>query len=126
MTFAEYTEAANRATLVSIQVETVAGVEAVEEIAAVPGIDCIFIGLSDLAVDLGMAGRWTDAVVSEQVDRVISACETHGVALGVPAVDPAMAAEYAARGARFLAAGDSSLFARAVTDFVREVRQSNE
>lgn len=125
MPFAEYTEAANRATLVIIQVETAAGVAAVDAIAAVPGIDCVFIGLSDLAVDLGVAGQLDAGSVAEAVDRVIAACQANGVAIGVPVVDAEMAARLHARGARFLAAGDAGLFGRAVTSFVREVRPSS-
>jgi len=50
---AEYIEDANRGVVCVIQIETRESVSNVESIAAIPGVDCLFIGLSDLSVDLG-------------------------------------------------------------------------
>lgn len=50
---AAYLARARAATAIGVMIETVAGLNAVEEIAAVPGLDFIFVGAGDLAVALG-------------------------------------------------------------------------
>jgi 2-keto-3-deoxy-L-rhamnonate aldolase RhmA len=110
--------------LVMLQIESVRAVSAVEEIAAVEGIDCLFIGLTDLSVDLGYPGLYDHRAVEEQVERILSAAVARGLVVGVPVANAAMAQSYAARGVRILAGGDIGLFAAGVTNFVREVRPS--
>jgi len=120
----EYVDAANRSTLVVVQVESVAAVDHAAQIAAVPGIDCVFIGLSDLSVDLDLAGQWDHPVVAEHVDNVLAACTASGVAVGVPVVTSAMGREYMKLGARFIATGDVTVFGRAMQAFVEGVKPS--
>ena len=120
----EFTEAANRATFVSVQIESVQAVRNASEIAAVQGIDCILAGLSDLTVDLGVAGEWNHPSVVELAMEIKAACDAHGVAFGVPAPDTDFAAAYLERGARFIAGGDVGIFGRAMRAFVEGVRAS--
>ena len=122
----EFTEAANRATFVSVQIESVEGVRNARSIAAVPGIDCILAGLSDLTVDLGVSGEWEHPTVVSHAMQIKSACDANGIAFGVPAPDIGFAARYLARGARLIAAGDVGLFGRAMRAFVEGVRQSGD
>jgi len=124
MSLAEFVPAANAATFVSVQVETVASVDNVESIAAVEGVDCLFIGLSDLSVDLDLPGQWDHPDVLEQVARVQAACDANGVACGVPVPDAGFAAGFMDRGARFIATGDVGVLGRAMRSFVEEVRRS--
>ncbi len=56
MSLPEYIDAANQSTLVIVQIESVEGVARADEIAAVEGVDCVFVGLSDLSVRLGVPG----------------------------------------------------------------------
>ena len=120
----EFTEAANRGTFVSVQLESVQAVRNAPAIAAVPGIDCILAGLSDLTVDLGVAGQWDHSSVVAQAMEIMAACDVHGIAFGVPAPDIGFAARYLQRGARFIAGGDVGLFGRAMRAFVEGVRTS--
>ena len=107
----EFTEAANRATFVSVQVESLEGVRNVGSIAAVPGIDCILAGLSDLTVDLGvLRGVGSPFGCVSCAMEISAACDANGIAFGVPAPDPDFAARYLARGARLIAAGDVGVF----------------
>mgnify|MGYP002624476093 CR=1 FL=1 len=125
MSYAEYVGPANEAKVVIIQIESVAGVERVEEIAAVQGIDCLFIGLTDLSVNLGVPGEYTHPEVEKCVTRTIAAAADHGIAVGVPAVDPEMAKSYIDKGARFVGTGDTGLFGSSVRSFVEGTRKSN-
>lgn len=52
-----YTQQSNRDTLVCVQIEDVAGLRNLEEIAAVPGVDVVFVGPSDLSQSLGVPGQ---------------------------------------------------------------------
>jgi 4-hydroxy-2-oxoheptanedioate aldolase len=59
-------------TVVAVQVETVAGLDAVAEIAAVPGVDLVFIGPGDLGIGLQAAGR--PEPITEAIETILSAC----------------------------------------------------
>ncbi|MDH3208439.1 MAG: aldolase/citrate lyase family protein [Gemmatimonadota bacterium] len=62
--------------LAIIQIETVEGVENIEEIVSVPGVGVIFIGPSDLSASMGYPPA---AEVEEAIQRVLSACLAQGV-----------------------------------------------
>lgn len=124
MSLGEFVPAANRSTFVSVQIETVAAVRNVEAIAGVNGLDCLFVGLSDLSVDLDLPGQWDHPDVLEQVALVQDACDAHGVACGVPVPDAALARTFLERGVRLIATGDVGILGRAMRDFVEEVRAS--
>jgi len=93
-------------------VETQAGVEALEEIVQVPGIDGVYIGPNDLALGCGH-GRSTyrDSVEVERlIQHIISTCRAAGVVAGLHCSDAEMAVHWAERGARLLTVGhDTSL-----------------
>ncbi|MBS1698744.1 MAG: HpcH/HpaI aldolase/citrate lyase family protein [Actinobacteria bacterium] len=98
----------------TVQIETAAGVEAAAEIAAVDGVDAVFVGPSDLAASLGLLGRQTHPDVVAAVERVFAAVTAAGTPVGVNAFDPATADAYIAAGASFVAVGaDVALLARA-------------
>lgn len=73
-------ESANAETLLIAQIETTAGVENVDRIAAVEGIDVLWIGHFDLTNSLGIPGQFTHPDYQQAVDRVIAACRRHGKA----------------------------------------------
>jgi len=96
-----------------VQIETAAGVDAAAEIAAVGGIDGIFIGPSDLAASMGLLGEQTHPDVVDAVGRAFDAVRAAGKPVGVNAFDPAVAQSYIDGGADFIAVGaDVSLLAR--------------
>lgn len=96
-----------------VQVETAEGVEAAAGIAAVDGIDGVFVGPSDLAASMGVLGRQTDPTVAAAVRRAFDAVRAAGKPVGVNAFDPAIAQEYLDAGASFVLVGaDVALLAR--------------
>lgn len=81
--------AANARTTVFIQIETAEGVDNAGEIAALPGVDCLWVGHFDLSVSLGIPGEFDNPKFQTAIDRVVAAARKHGKALGrlVPTVE---------------------------------------
>lgn len=101
-------------TSLTVQIETAAGVEAAAEIAAVDGVDAVFVGPSDLSASMGLLGQQTHPEVVAAVERVFVAAKDAGTPVGVNAFDPAAADAYLAAGADFVAVGaDVAMLARA-------------
>ena len=73
----EIIQSANDETLLIAQIETARGLDNVEEIAAVPGIDALWIGLYDLTLSLGIPGQMNHPDVLAATDRVFAACHAH-------------------------------------------------
>lgn len=96
-----------------VQIETAEGVENAAEIAAVDGVDGVFVGPSDLAASLGLLGEQTHPEVTAAVRRAFEGVRSVGKPVGVNAFDPAVAQDYVDAGARFLLVGaDVGLLAR--------------
>lgn len=74
---------ANAETLVMVQIETAAGLEAAEEIAAVDGVDVLWIGQFDLTASLGIPGQLDTDRFREAVARVLAAARDEGKHVGM-------------------------------------------
>ncbi|WP_166875915.1 HpcH/HpaI aldolase/citrate lyase family protein [Salinibacterium sp. ZJ450] len=97
---ADYLATANDSLLAIAMVETREGLERVDEIAAVDGLDLIFIGPTDLAASLGTAAG--SAEHRAAIGRIIEATLAAGKHVGIHCADAAQAAEYEASGVRLL------------------------
>ena len=73
-----YMAEANASTLLIPQCETAGCLEHIEEIAAVEGVDGIFIGPFDLSIALGIPGQFGDPLLTEGIERVRRACAAAG------------------------------------------------
>lgn len=93
-----YARFANRNVLVIILVENQEGVDNVEEIAAVPGIDVIYIGVNDLSYSLGHGGQMEHPVVTEAIARIVAAAKKNGVPVGRPGGSPEAIRRYMEEG----------------------------
>jgi len=101
-------------TLVIAQIESAAAVAAVDEIAAVDGVDVLFIGPRDLSHDLGVPGDTTALAFVEALETVLAAGKRHHKACGLLVTDGAAAAKRVEQGWTFVAIGsDSTLLAAA-------------
>jgi 2-keto-3-deoxy-L-rhamnonate aldolase RhmA len=76
---------ANEEILLIAQIETARGVENVDAIAAVDGIDVLWIGHFDLTNSLGIPGQFSHPAYLEAVERVLEACRAHNKAPGIMA-----------------------------------------
>lgn len=107
----------------AIQIETLAALESVEEIARVPGVDVLFVGPRDLSHALGIPGQMDHPTFREALGRVSRAAEAAGVAAGILAGSAEAAARYADEGFTFLAVGsDSTSLATAARGTVHSFR----
>jgi len=112
-----YPKWANDNVMVIVIVERAAGVESIEEIAAVPGVDVIFIGLNDLSYSLGVPGQLQAPAMKAAVERVMSAAKKHNIPVGGPG-GPADIKRMIAEGYRFIQGpSDLSLLQTAARDF---------
>ena len=112
-----YFEQSDAEMCVLVQVESVKGLENLEAIAAVEGVDGIFFGPADLAASMGSLGKPGEprvkSALSEGIARVIKAQKAAGILVS----DRALARDYLAMGARFVAVGvDTALLVRAASD----------
>jgi 2-keto-3-deoxy-L-rhamnonate aldolase RhmA len=84
--------AANERTTLFAQIETRQGVENADALAAIPGVDCLWIGHFDLSCSLGIPGQFEHKDFTDAVAAVAKACRKHDKALGrlVPTVEEAV------------------------------------
>ena len=115
-------ERMNRELLVFAMVETAAGVENADAIAAVDGIDLLWIGHGDLTTSLGIPGRFDDQRYLDALAAIIDAARAHGKALGMLAVSADEGRQLAADGFDCVAFADRALYDRALREAHAAVR----
>jgi 2-keto-3-deoxy-L-rhamnonate aldolase RhmA len=121
----EKMDAAMRRTLVLPIIETPAGVLAADAIAAVPGIDVLFLGNFDLTSFMGIPAQFGHERYLAAVHAVAAAAKAQGKHAGFVAGDEASAAQYLAWGYRMLAFGiDLQLYQRALAAGISAVKAS--
>ncbi len=109
--------------LVVVQIESVAAVAAADEIAALDGVDVLFVGPRDLSHDLGVPGDVTAPAFVEALEAVLAAGRRHGKACGLLVTDGAAAAQRLGQGWSFVAIGsDSTLLAAASRAALQQAR----
>jgi 2-keto-3-deoxy-L-rhamnonate aldolase RhmA len=114
---------ANAATLVIAQIETAAGVRNVDEIAAVAGVDVLWIGHFDLTTSMGIPGRFDHPDFRSALDRVLDACRRHGKVPGFMAGDVAGGKALLEQGFRMIAyGGDLWLYQQALREGIAALR----
>jgi 2-dehydro-3-deoxyglucarate aldolase/4-hydroxy-2-oxoheptanedioate aldolase len=92
-------------TLVIAMIETARGLQNVETIAAVPGIDVLWLGHFDLTNFLNIPGQFSHPRYREAVRRIVSAAQQNGKAAGYMAADEELGREYLHHGFRMIATG---------------------
>jgi len=125
-----YWKHANGETCLLVQIETIRGVSNLMDIAAVDGVDGVFIGPSDLGAALGHLGDATHPEVLEAVTASIAAVRAAGKPAGVLSVNPTLARQFRDAGASFVAVGvDTSLLAKQTKEladsFIGETRKTD-
>ncbi|MBW9102542.1 4-hydroxy-2-oxoheptanedioate aldolase [Paraburkholderia phenoliruptrix] len=109
---------------VIVQAETVQSMQNLPEIAAVEGVDGVFFGPSDLSASMGLLGKPGDASVRAAIRDGIQTVRRAGKAAGVLAPDRAIAEEYLAAGAVFVAVGtDTGLLSRAAGELAASYKR---
>ena len=100
-----YLRTANRGIAVIAQLETVQAVGELEAIAAVPGIDALFLGPADLSASMGHVGQLTHPALLDLMGDVVHRCRALGKPVGAIGTTPEAVARYRAIGFDFVAVG---------------------
>jgi 4-hydroxy-2-oxoheptanedioate aldolase len=85
LSLADYVKVANGTLLTIVQIETPEAIRNAEAIAAVPGVDALFIGPNDLALSLlgYVPARWDEPEFLDAIHQVEEACKKHGKVAGI-------------------------------------------
>lgn len=119
---AEKIRQANTRTMVIAQIETEHGLADVDAIAAVDGVDVLWVGHFDLSNFMGIPGQFDDPRFDAAMRDVVRACRRHGKAAGFMATDPAWVQRAREMGYTMIAAGtDNGLLQQAFTHMVGHI-----
>ena len=100
-----YVDTANKETAIAVQIETPEAIENVEAIAAVEGVDILFLGPGDLALRYGCAASPSDPKLLEAIKRVSAAAQKSGKVWGMPVATEADMRIVLDQGCRFMIHG---------------------
>lgn len=121
----DYATTANSEIMVMIQVETMEAVEQIDEIAAVPGVDLIFIGPGDLSQLLGVTGELHHPRIQEIGKRVVTVCRENSIPVGILALEEETLTYWKAQGVQLFAVGsDAAFLAKSCRELVGRWEQS--
>ena len=113
----------NEQTMIVPQVESLAAIDALDDILDVPGMDAILVGPLDLSINMGIPGRYHDPAFVAAVERVIAVCEKRHVPSGIAVATPDAVRPWAERGMRFLVCGfDGWMLLDTATAYVEAIR----
>ncbi|MDS0276709.1 aldolase/citrate lyase family protein [Halomicroarcula sp. S1AR25-4] len=120
----DYTDRQNETTAVVVHIEGERGVENLDDIVAIEGIDVLFLGPYDMSQSLGIPGQVRDdrveALMQDVCDRAVDA----GKVVGTYADDPEMARQWIDAGAQYVAVGvDGAILTRAFEDIAEAVTE---
>jgi len=99
----EYFKSANKETIIIAHIEGVEGINNLDEILSVPGIDVIFIGPYDLSQSLGVPGEVNHPSVKEKMKKVVLKCKKNKVAVGTFTDDIKTAKFWVSLGIQYIA-----------------------
>jgi len=116
----DYLQRANEQACVMVQIESRKGMAVAAEIAAVDGVDGVFIGPSDLAAGLGHLGNANHPEVQQAIKQIFDSVRAAGKPLGTLAPVDADARRYLEMGATFVAVGSDLGLFRAATQALRD------
>lgn len=99
---AKFCEQANAENFLAIQIETLGSVDDCDAIAAIDGVDLLFVGPSDLSQSLGVTGDFFHEKCLAAIDRVATACRNHGKQWGAVSAGPEHADMLVEKGCKLL------------------------
>ena len=111
MPMREAMEEINATTIVVVMIETPAGLDEADAIAAVEGVDVLLVGASDLSAELGIAGEFSHPRIESAIRKVVEVCRRHGKHPGLGGIyDQALMERYIGLGCRFILGGSDLSF----------------
>jgi 4-hydroxy-2-oxoheptanedioate aldolase len=88
--YRDYLDAVNEGLLIAPMIETNQAIDNIEAIVSVPGVDVLLVGPSDLSIELGVPLDYACDTYQRALDRIASACQSHGVVPGMYFIPPGM------------------------------------
>jgi 4-hydroxy-2-oxoheptanedioate aldolase len=119
MPVAEYVAEANRQTFLVVQIEDSQSLELADQIAAVDGVDVLFLGPGDFSILSGVPGQFDHPCIQQAVEKVARAAEKAGKHWGCPAFSVDHTRQLIDRGARFIAHSADVLMVKAGMEQLR-------
>jgi 2-keto-3-deoxy-L-rhamnonate aldolase RhmA len=117
---------ANEQIFLMPQIETAKGVENCEAIAAIDGVDCLWVGHFDLTASMGIHAQFDHPDFLAAIDRVVAACNANGKVAGIMAGNVEVGKQWAAKGFRAIAySGDLWIYQQALTEGIVALRASS-
>lgn len=119
-------QAANQEVVCGLLIETAPGVENIEAILKVPGVDLIWVGFLDLSLSLGIPGQYTHPDFTAAISRILAACQRCGMPVGILADRPESALERIRQGFHCISySGDLWLLQRALAEGIQAIRNGS-
>jgi len=116
----QFVEEANQENFVAIQIETLGALKDVEEIAAIKGVDMLFLGPADMSQALGHTGEVNHEKVWEAIDAISAACRKYGKTWGTVPAGPEYAQRCVEKGCRMLTLANETLAVRRGVEALKE------
>jgi 2-keto-3-deoxy-L-rhamnonate aldolase RhmA len=119
----DYVTTANDETIVGVQIETMQALANVEQIAAVKGVDIVFVGPSDLSMSMGLVTDRGNPRLAEAMQSVVKVCQRTGKIPGTLAATADEAKKWQKLGFRFISLGsDSKYLFQGAKNFVEQAQ----
>lgn len=127
LNFDEYVSSADEVIQTFAQIETREGLENAGAIAAVEGIDALFVGPADLSGSLDVFGQWDSRRLNDAIDRILDVGDAEDVPVGTLVLRPEEVDEYVTRGFDYLIVGkDATNLLDAGKNAIRHYERSLE
>jgi len=124
-TIANYVQRAHEEICVIVQIETPTAFAELEAIAAVPGVDSIFIGPADLSASMGYPGDMGNRAVQDKLRAGAQTCKRLGKPCGIVGANPEMVGKFLDYGFSWVAVGsDLAMMASRAQEFLSAVRKT--
>jgi 2-keto-3-deoxy-L-rhamnonate aldolase RhmA len=125
MSVKDFTAEQNEDTMIILQIEKKDAIQDIEDLVSVKGVDAALIGPNDLSISMGVPGEYENPIMVDAIQRVVTACEKHGVASGTHVRDLKNLLFWKNKGMRLLTySTDANLLLGAASDAVKEIRRS--
>jgi 2-dehydro-3-deoxyglucarate aldolase/4-hydroxy-2-oxoheptanedioate aldolase len=122
-TVPNYLKSAASELCVIVQIETLSALSKLEEIAAVPGVDSIFVGPNDLAASMGLLGDMGDEAVQAKVAFAAKECRRLGKPCGIVGQNPEIVARFLEYGYSWVAvSSDMGMMVSRAQEYIAKVR----
>lgn len=116
----EFAVDSNNDHLVAVQIETLGALKEADQIAAIDGIDMLFVGPADLSQSMGHVGQLEHEEVWQAIDSVYAACKKHGKNWGTISVNPDFASRAVEKGCKLMIFGGDVLCQKLGIEAIKE------